>query len=159
MKTANALQKFGQRIRAERKRLRISTVVAAEAARISRVTLHRIEHGEPTVALGMYFEAMEVLGLTFDVVPKGLAQEAEVERAPEEKTNAQKWPSTVSFRDCPQLKKVAWHVHGVDALPAKDALNLYERNWRHVDKEKMTAKERKVVDKLVKTYGNGFFLV
>jgi len=36
----------------KRKALRVSATVAAEAAGMSRVTLHRIEKGEPSVTMG-----------------------------------------------------------------------------------------------------------
>ena len=46
------LQALGERIRAQRKQHRLSAATAAEAAGMSRVTLHRIERGEPSVTMG-----------------------------------------------------------------------------------------------------------
>ena len=43
------LAAIGRRIRAHRKQLGINGTTAAEAAGMSRVTLHRIERGEPSV--------------------------------------------------------------------------------------------------------------
>lgn len=59
---------LGQQIRDHRKVLRISATVAAEAAGISRATLHRIENGEPSVTMGAYPNAMEALGLDFGII-------------------------------------------------------------------------------------------
>ena len=41
------LQDLGARIRARRKSLGVNATAAAESAGMSRVTLHRIEKGEP----------------------------------------------------------------------------------------------------------------
>jgi len=59
------LNVLGQQIRAHRKAHRISATSAAEAARMSRVTWHRIEKGEPSVTMGAYLNAMTALGLDF----------------------------------------------------------------------------------------------
>ena len=66
--TADQLIALGQQIRAHRKALRISATTAAEAAGMSRVTLHRIEKGEPAVTMGAYVNAMVALGLNFGLV-------------------------------------------------------------------------------------------
>ena len=58
---------LGERIRAARKRQRVTAVAAAQAAGISRVTLHRIERGEPTVAVGAWIAIATALGLAFDL--------------------------------------------------------------------------------------------
>ena len=57
------LQALGARIRAQRKALKVSSTVTAEAAGVSRVTLHRIEKGEPSVTLGAYGNVLAALGL------------------------------------------------------------------------------------------------
>lgn len=51
------LREIGRHIRAHRRALRISAIATAEAAGISRVTLHRIEKGEPSVNAGAYASA------------------------------------------------------------------------------------------------------
>ena len=48
---ATKLAALGERIRKQRKALKVSAVDAAEAAGMSRVTLHRVEAGEPSVAM------------------------------------------------------------------------------------------------------------
>jgi transcriptional regulator with XRE-family HTH domain len=64
---AEKLIELGQRIRAHRKSLRVSVVAAAESAGMSRVTLHRIERGEPSVTMGAYLNAMTVLRMELSV--------------------------------------------------------------------------------------------
>lgn len=57
------LQALGAHIRSQRKALRLSATVTAEAAGVSRVTLHRIEKGEPSVTIGAWCSAMAALGM------------------------------------------------------------------------------------------------
>jgi len=40
-------------------------------------------------------------------------------------------------------------------LDGRDALALYERNWRFVDKEAFNDEEQKLLNMLVAQYGNG----
>ena len=47
---------IGQLIRQHRKSFKITANAAAQTAGISRVTLHRIEKGEPTVSMGAYLK-------------------------------------------------------------------------------------------------------
>ena len=58
-----ALRKLGQEIRDARRRRRIQVATMAERASISRVTLHKIERGEPGVAMGAYATVLFVLGM------------------------------------------------------------------------------------------------
>ena len=60
---AAQLQALGAQIRAQRKALRLSATVTAEAAGLSRVTLHRIEKGEPSVTMGAWCNALAALAL------------------------------------------------------------------------------------------------
>lgn len=59
-----ALTKLGQDIRSARLRRRITTTTMAERAFITRMTLRKVERGNPGVALGIYATVMFVLGLT-----------------------------------------------------------------------------------------------
>ena len=52
------LTALGQKIRSQRKALRITATATAEAAGMSRVTLHRIEQGEASVTIGAYLNAI-----------------------------------------------------------------------------------------------------
>ena len=40
-------------------------------------------------------------------------------------------------------------------LSAEDAFKLYERNWRHVDLQRLKAAERDLIQRLALRYGNG----
>ncbi len=58
-----ALLKLGKDLRAARIRRRISTAVMAERALINRMTLYKIERGDPTVSIAGYATVMFVLGM------------------------------------------------------------------------------------------------
>lgn len=59
-----ALTKLGEDIRSARLRRRIPTTVMAERAFITRMTLGKVERGDPTVSMGIYAVVLFVLGLT-----------------------------------------------------------------------------------------------
>ncbi len=58
-----ALRKLGQDIYDARRRRRIPTALMAERASISRMTLTKVEKGDPSVSLGIYASILFVLGL------------------------------------------------------------------------------------------------
>ena len=58
------LRKLGGDIRDARRRRRIPTATMAERATISRMTLHKVELGDPSVSLGAYATVLFILGLT-----------------------------------------------------------------------------------------------
>jgi len=60
-------QALGERIRLARIRRSLSTVVFAERMGVSRMTLSRLEKGDPNIALGTYLRALRILGLERDL--------------------------------------------------------------------------------------------
>ena len=62
----DTLSQMGEQIKLARKRRKLTAVQVAERADISRSTLNLIEKGEPSVALGAYFNVLRVLGLQDD---------------------------------------------------------------------------------------------
>lgn len=141
--TAEKLSTLGQQIRARRKALRISATATAEAAGMSRVTLHRVEHGEPSVTIGAYFSAMAVLGLDFSV---SIPADQAAKKADDDR---QGWiPARIKIADYPQLQQLAWQVHGTDELTPGEALSIYDRNWRHMDVQALEPRERHLIEAL-----------
>lgn len=59
----HALQKLGADIRDARRRRRIPTKIMAERASISRMTLYKVERGDPGVGVGTYATVLFVLGM------------------------------------------------------------------------------------------------
>jgi transcriptional regulator with XRE-family HTH domain len=147
---AEQLIALGQQIRAQRKALRISATTAAEAAGMSRVTLHRIEKGVPAVTMGAYVNAMVALGLNFGLVVPAELTESHYE------VNREGWiPARISMGDYPQLKQLAWQVHGAETLSPIEAWDVYERNWRHMDEQALTLHERQLIDALRLAFRGG----
>ena len=58
-----ALQALGAQLRAQRKELKVNATVTAEAAGISRVSLHRIGKDKPFVIMGAWTNVSVALGL------------------------------------------------------------------------------------------------
>jgi transcriptional regulator with XRE-family HTH domain len=131
---------LGTQVRTRRKALRVSATATAEAAGLSRVTLHRIEKGEPSVAMGAWVQVMAVLGL-------GLTALREPSAPPP--SAAEGWiPVRIPLADFPQLRALAWQVHGADTLTPIEALDIYERNARHLDATAMPPHEQALLKAL-----------
>jgi transcriptional regulator with XRE-family HTH domain len=60
---ARALRKLGHDIRDARRRRRIPMAILADRASISRVTLGKVEKGDPRVAVGTYAIILFALGM------------------------------------------------------------------------------------------------
>jgi transcriptional regulator with XRE-family HTH domain len=152
--TLNKLTLLGQQIRLHRKELKVTATATAEAAGLSRVTLHRIEKGEPSVSMAAYMSVTKALGLELTISPVD-------ELIPKEARASRKgWvPAQVFIPDYPQLKQLAWQIHAATRLTPVEALNLYERNWRHLDLQNMEPHERDLVDALQIAFGKGKPLV
>jgi transcriptional regulator with XRE-family HTH domain len=138
--TAAELRDLGARLRTKRKELRLSAVTTAEAAGMSRVTLHRIERGEPSVAIGAYLSVVESLGLKLEL------------SNPEDRPRLV-LPENIRPRDYPQLKKLAWQLREDQELLPEEALAVYERNWRHLEPKKLDRKERALIKALLEAFG------
>ena len=143
------LAAIGLQIRAHRKALKINATAAAEASGISRVTLYRIEQGVSSVTMGAYINALAALGLDLRVaVP--------TDKTAEPLTHPPLWiPARVRLADYPQLKQLAWQVHGTDELTPAEALSIYERNARHLDAQALEPAERMLIDGLRLALGDG----
>jgi transcriptional regulator with XRE-family HTH domain len=145
---ARQLAELGDRLRMHRMLQRISATAAAEAAGMSRVTLHRIERGEPSVTVGAWIAAAAAVGLQLD-----LRDPSQEESAPGA------LPSRIRLDDYPQLRQLAWQLQGVEELSPQEALALYERNWKHVDTGRLTMKEIALIQALATSLGGGRLLV
>lgn len=62
------LEQMGENIKLARKRRKLTAIQVAERAGIARSTLYLIEKGDPSVAMGAYFNVLRVLGLQEDVL-------------------------------------------------------------------------------------------
>ena len=136
------LADIGQLIRQHRKLFKITVNAAAETAGISRVTLHRIEKGEPTVSMGAYLNVISALNLKFHLSKKGDAG------CDSSRGRVGQLPVRISLEDYPQLKELAWHVQGVDELSLFETQSIYERNKRFLDSESLSDSEQELIELL-----------
>lgn len=130
-------------VRQRRKVLGVTVQTAAQAAGMSRDTWQRMEKGGVSVTIGAWFNALSVLGLEFGV---GIGDES----AP---AAAGSIPVTVRLADYPQLAALAWQVQGATAIPARAAYDIYQRNARHIDREKLTGEEAALIHNLAEVFG------
>jgi len=143
------LVELGKQIRAHRKSLQVSAVAAAESAGMSRVTLHRIERGEPSVTMGAYLNAMAALGMALSVS----GHSASLSNT--ETQDKLGWiPARINLENYPQLKQLAWQVQGTNELKPAEALGIYERNWRHVESSALEPQEQNLIDALRLAFGD-----
>lgn len=149
--SAQALR-LGQALRAARQGLGITMTAAAEAAQVSRVTWHRLEQGEATVALGAWAAAARVLDMELALLPAGTADAGAQQRPADEAL-----PLRIPLADYPQLRQLAWQVGGhAQVLTPREALGLYERNWRHVQPARLAPQERALLAALRQVFGAEF---
>jgi hypothetical protein len=59
----------------------------------------------------------------------------------------------VRLADYPQLRDLAWNRVD-DLIPAKQAFQLYERNWRLLDPRTLDERERALIEQLKAKFGN-----
>lgn len=144
--TAAKLCSLGAQLAERRKALGVSATVAAEAAGMSRVTLHRIEKGEPSVTMGAWSNAIDALGMQLQLQPPEAARATPTDRAGW-------WPVRIALADYPQLKALAWQVHGTDHLTPVEAFDIYERNARHMDMPSMDTQEQALWQALQQAFG------
>jgi transcriptional regulator with XRE-family HTH domain len=158
------LQLMGEQLRARRRQLQVGAVAAAEAAGLSRTTLHRIERGEPSVTMAAYLAVAEAVGLEFRLTPASTRELLPPAAAstPERllpTTAMPAPPQCIRPEDHAQLRQLAWHLTPGTVLSPAEALTLYERNWRHVDVAAMADTERDLLSALVQADGGGRLLV
>ncbi len=61
--------------------------------------------------------------------------------------------------DFPQLRLIAWSQPHTKVMTESDAFGLYERNWRFIDENTMSAAERALIARLAIKFGEGFLNV
>ncbi len=151
------LRSVGAAVRQRRKALGITAQTAAEAAGMSRVTLHRIESGEPSVTMGAYANAFAALGMHFEVTANpGTPAKASLA---EEKARP---PDAIRVGDYPRLTELAWQLPASAEISPQEALQIYERNWRHLgqmDRSQWDPHEQELLASLIRVHGKGHLLV
>lgn len=164
---AQLLVELGERLRNARLRRKLTAAAVAAGAGVSRVTVHRVERGEPAIATGTLVRIMGVLDMAGDFALLGredkvgrLLQDAQLRPRRAPATAMAKPPRRIQVDQYPQLRQIAWHLGpATTELGPEEAFALYERNWRHVDRAVMSAKEAALLQRLTATVGKGILLV
>jgi hypothetical protein len=60
----------------------------------------------------------------------------------------------IRIGDYAQLRDLAWN-RADEFIPAKEAFQLYERNWRFVEPDRLDARERALIERLRTEFGSG----
>jgi hypothetical protein len=58
----------------------------------------------------------------------------------------------------PELQALVWNRDAARPIPAEEAFALYERNWRFVDQQRLTAREKLFIQNLANKFGHGVLL-
>jgi len=61
------MKQMGEQIKLARKRRHLSMQDIAERATITRLTVSKVEHGDPTVSMGIYARVLYALNLEKDI--------------------------------------------------------------------------------------------
>jgi transcriptional regulator with XRE-family HTH domain len=152
---------LGERLRLARKRRGRSAEEVAAQAGVTRVTLRRVEVGEPAVMMGTYLKVMAALGLAQDLVL--VARDDTYGRRLQDekllKPKAPRAPARIRLADYPMLREIAWSTDPKASVTPAEAFAMYERNWRHLDHEAMAPREQALVAHLTAGVGKGVLLV
>ena len=74
-KYLKALEQLGENIKLARKRRNLTQVLIFRRTGLSRMTIRKIESGDPTVSIGHYVSVLGVLGLSEDFAKVALDDE------------------------------------------------------------------------------------
>jgi len=149
---ADRVDALAAQIRARRKALGVSATAAAEAAGMSRVTWHRIEHGQTSVTIGAWFNALAVLGLKFGLGES--SPDSEAIGRHEDPGTADLLPVRIQLSEYPQLQALAWQIPEAEEVTPQEALDIYSRNRRHMDTSAVPPRERALMDALQRVFGD-----
>ena len=119
------LIRLGASLRQARLALGVSATAAAQASGVSRPTWHRMESGAPGVSAGAYARALDSLGLATSTM--GDVVDSAAGTRPEGTI-----PTRIRIGDWPQLAAVAWSLQPDTLVTPRQALDIYERNRRHL---------------------------
>lgn len=128
------LIRLGASLRQARLALGVTATAAAQAAGVSRPTWHRMEAGAPGVSAGAYARALESLGLAS--LTASDVEDSAAGTRPEGTI-----PTRIRIGDWPQLAAVAWSLQPDTLVTPRQALEIYERNRRHLDRAELSEDE------------------
>ena len=105
--------------------------------------------------MGSYGSVAAALGLSLHIVdPQRPAHAADDAIDP-----AATLPARLLLAEYPQLRRLAWQRDDTAEIEPREALAIYERNWRHVDPQALEPRERALLTALGTRWGGGRLLV
>ncbi|WP_290592463.1 helix-turn-helix domain-containing protein [Arenimonas sp. SCN 70-307] len=128
-------EKLGRQLRQQRQSLGLTLEECARRTGLSLRLLSEMERGKEGVSIGRVVRYADSLGMDLQARP-GEAARVDVERFPE-------------------LKLLAWQRPGQRFLDERDALALYEANWRFVDSQHLIPREAELIRQLSQRHGAG----
>lgn len=149
----DTLAQIARAIKLQRKTMGVSAVNAAQAAGISRVTLHRIESNPSAVTFGAVLNVLDAVGLLLHTSPKQAVKAISLLQTDLPAQGAGWIPIEVRLSQYPALKQLAWHIHGTDVLTPQQAWEIYTRNTRHIELLTVPTHEQHLMDALKRVFG------
>lgn len=144
----DVLKVIGEKIKAERKRLKLPQADTAEASGIDRRTLGRIEKGQSSVTIGAYVTVMNGLNIK-------LTATTPVDALKEEKQHREQFlPLLINLNEYRALRDCAWHITGEDFVEPSVAYRLYQERITLIDRKLLADKEIALMAALEKVYGD-----
>lgn len=131
------LREVASALRARRKQLGLTMEEVAQAAGISRVTLHRIEKGETSVSVGAVASVSKTLG-----TPLATEQASPV-----------KSQENIVIGNYPGLASLSWQLEKDNLLSPFEAWSTYARNWRHLNQSTLIDSEKELINLLNHEFG------
>lgn len=131
------LREVASALRARRKQLGLTMEEVAQAAGISRVTLHRIEKGEPSVSVGAVASVSKTLGTPLST----------------QQANPVKSLDSIVIGNYPGLESLSWQLEKDTLLSPFEAWSTYARNWRHLDQSTLIDSEKELINRLNDEFG------
>ena len=61
----------------------------------------------------------------------------------------------LAVENYPALRELLWDRPGLREVDENEAFYLYETRWLYIDRNRLTAAERKLIERLTQIYGGG----
>ena len=135
------LTKLGADLKLHRKRLGVTTEIAAKAAGISRVTLHRIESGSAGASIGAVHQVASALGLELRFCNRIVHPTNALD------TN-EAVPLKIVIDRYPFLRNLCWHIPSQKVLSAREAHVIYEKGSKFLVESEIADEELRLIANL-----------
>ena len=126
---------LGQRFRQARQRAGLTLEALAARTGLSLRFLSELERGKDGASLGRVLQVAAALGVELQALESAIP--------------------LIEISRYPELKLLGWQRTGQRFIDERDALALYEANWRFVDAEHLIPREAALIRQLADRHGRG----